>query len=598
MIDRFAMRKVFCLVATLGTLAVAGCGGGSGVSGGPTSVSGVVADGYLEKATVFLDLNDNKKFDPGEPTAETKADGTYTLEKVNADDLKKHAIVVEAKTGVTLNHEGSSSTPVANGYVLSTPPDAPKDADGKIVITPLTTLIHNQIETNPVLKVSEAEAVVKANLGVSSATNLFDDFVQKKGASADYDKVSKVAQVVATAIGNNMGAIQAAAPNADLNAVIKVIVTEVVNQLTTIANTVDTTSNFDAATIATNTVKVDTTDATALQQNLDQASAPAAVSSFQSALGTDGFFWIDRRDDNMQSPYYEYGVVKLGALGTSGYALTEDYFIYTALNPTWTASTSNDSNYVLTKDGWKLADDKASSGTLVFNADGTATWTITATGESQVITVSSVDVSGKPIGPFISKDSSLFTADAVFPSGSDAYKMTFVPKSDRYSIWANGNNSSLAGLKSVADIPSTFAVGGTGMGLYIGNNFSVQFTGTGSNGTAQFYVNQQLLAMGGTWKIVEPVAGNPVLVLDVPFAYKEQYMYDNPARGVIFATVNGAVMQGNVEYAGVPRMDSGLNFNKTAFEAIKANFTPSWSSPASPVPPAKRLAAKRVTRRM
>lgn len=604
MIDRCTLRKVFCMVAALGTFAVAGCGGGGGVSGGATTagggattVSGVVADGYLEKATVFLDLNDDKQFTAGEPSAVTKADGTYTLENVTAADLKTHAIVVIAEKTVTINHEGNTSTPVADKYILSTPPDAPKNPEGKVVITPLTTLIHNQIETNPVLKVSEAEAVVKSNLGVATGTSLFEDFVQKKGASADYDKVSKVAQVVATAIGNNMTAIKTAAPTANLNDVIKVIVAEVVSQLTTIANTVDTTAtaNFNAATIATTTVNVDTTNSATLQQNLTQASAPAAVSSFQTALGTDGFFWIDRRDDYMQTTYYEYGVVKLGAQGASGYALTEDYFIYTALNPTWTVGARNDNSYVLTKSGWTLANDNASAGTLVFNADGTATWTITASGESQVITVSKIDVAGKLIGPFITKDNSLFKADAAFPAGSEAYKMTFLPKNDRYSIWGgNDTNTSLMAIKTVADIPSTFAVG-TGMGLYIGNNFSVQFD---TSGKAQFYFNQQPLAIGGAWKIVEPVAGYQVLVLDVPFAYKAQYMFDNPSRGVIFAAVNGAVRQGNMEYANVPRMDGGLNFNKTAFDAIKANFTPTWSSPASPVPLAKRLAAKRVARKM
>jgi|GEM_PF-6890007 len=603
MIDRCTLRKVFCMVAALGTFAVAGCGGGGGVSGGvsggSTTVSGVVADGYLEKATVFLDLNDDKQFTAGEPTAVTKADGTYTLENVTAADLKTHAIVVIAEKTVTINHEGNTSTPVADKYILSTPPDAPKNPEGKVVITPLTTLIHNQIETNPVLKVAEAEAVVKSNLGVATATSLFEDFVQKKGASADYDKVSKVAQVVATAIGNNMTAIKAAAPTANLNDVIKVIVAEVVNQLTTIANTVDTTStsNFNAATIATTTVNVDTTNSTTLQQNLTQASAPAAVSSFQTALGTDGFFWIDRRNDNMQSVYYEYGVVKLGALGASGYALTEDYFVYTALNPTWAVVTRNDNSYVLSKDGWKLANDNASAGTLVFNADGTATWTITTSGESEVITVSKINVAGKLIGPFITKDNAPFNADAAFPAGAEAYKMTFVPKSDRYSIWAgNDTNTSLMAIKAVSDMPSTFAVGGTGMGLYIGRDFSVKFTGTGTSGAAQFYVGQQqqLLAITGAWKIVEPVAGYQVFVLDVPFAYKAQYMYDNPSRGVIFASVNGAVKQGSVEYANVPRMDGGLNFNKIAFDAIKANFTPTWSSPVvnQVLPVAKRVARK------
>jgi len=597
MTDRYALKKVLYLVAALGAFAVAGCGGGgsSVVGGGGESVSGVVADGYLEKARVFLDMNDDKQFTSGEPTAVTDVDGKYTLQAVAAADLKEHAIVVIAEEGVTINHEGSGSTLVADGYILSTPPDAPKDSSGQVVITPLTTLIHSQMETNPALKVAEAEAAVKADLGLAAGTGLFEDFVQKKGASEDYLKVSRVAQVVAAAIGNNMAAIKTAAPAANLNDIIKVIVAEVIRQLPGIANSVDTASSadFNAATIATASVTVDTTDSAVLEDNLSQASAPAAIGSFEKALGTDGFFWIERNNDYMQSAYYEYGVVKLGALGAAGYALTEENFIYTSLNPTWVADADDSAsdNYVLTKDGWTLTNDNASAGTLVFNQDGTATWTIAASGQSEVISVSKIDVTQKPIGSYISRENAPFKADAVFPAGAEAYKMTFVAKSDRYSVWSgNYPNSALVGIKAVTEIPSAFAAGGTERALYIGNNFSVKFTGTGTTGTAQFYAATfqntspfqvlEPLTLQGSWKIVEPVAGYQVFVLDVPSAYKAQYMYDDASQKVIFASVNGALQQGNVEYANVPKVESELNFNKIAFEAIKANFNPSWGFPA------------------
>lgn len=585
--NRCAMRKLLYLAAALGSFAAAGCGGGASSVSLPSasgeSVSGVVADGYLEKAEVFLDLNDDRQFTTGEPTATTDVDGKYTLTGVAAADLKNHAIVVLAKKGITINHEGSTGTTVAEAYILSTPPDAPKNPLGQVVITPLTTLIHNQIETNPILKIAEAEAAVKSNLGLAEATSLFEDFVPKQGASDEYLKVSRISQVVATAIGNNMAAIKTAAPAANLNDVIKVIVAEVVTQLTQIANTVATTStaDFNAAAIALEAVKVETTDSAALQQNLTQASAPVVISSFEKALGTDGFYWMDRNND-MQSSYYEYSVIKLGAQSVAGYALTEDHFIYTALNPTWVASTDKSSNYVLTKDGWILASDSAPAGKLVFNADGTATWTITATGQSEVISVSKIDLAQKAMGSFVARGDAPFKADAVFPAGAEGYRMTFFSKSDRYSIWAGDTgNSQLNAITSISQIPGAFAVGGTGSPLFIGYNFSVKFVaGAGASGTAQFYEGQlPLTAFSGTWKIIEPVAGYHVFVLDVPLAYKTKYMNDEPARAMILASVNGFIKQGSVEYANVARVDRSFNFNKIAFDAMMANFSPTWTVP-------------------
>lgn len=591
-------KTIFYVAGTVAALALSGCSGAAKTNQ-VTSVSGIVADGYLENAKVFLDLNDDKQFTTGEPTATTAADGSYTLTGVTAADLKNHAIVVLAESGVTVNHEGNTSTTVTDAYVLSTPPDAPKNPDGKVVITPLTTLVHNQIESNPALSVAAAEATVKSNLGVGEATSLFENFVQKKGASDDYTKLSKVSQVVASAIGSNMDAIKTAAPDANLNDVIKVIVNQVMSQLATISSQVDTAGTFNAATIAANTVSVDTSTQAAvdtLKDNLAQAGTATVVSSFQNALGTDGFFSIDRENLSQSQYAYYYGVVKLGAAGTNGYALTEDNFVYTYVTPTWTATTNSNNDYALTSKGWGSFDDSASAGTLVFNADGTATWTLKASGVKQVISVSKIDVAGKPIKMFV-KDVSVAT-DAVFPVGSEAYKMSFIPQSDTYKVWMNGTNYDLTGVASVADMVSHFAVG-TDYMLHMGSSmnntsFGVKFAGSGTSGTAQFYVQNYMnggqleqLAMAGSWKIVEPVASYPVLILDVPFAYKSSYMSDNPSRGIIFALVDGTIRQGSVEYAMVPRDDKGMNFNKTAFTAIKDNFAPVWFTSPSVAKTAK-----------
>ncbi|ACH39728.1 lipoprotein, putative [Citrifermentans bemidjiense Bem] len=573
------LRRGLQGILTLGVFLAAGCGGGGGGVTSGNSVHGVVADGYLENARVFLDLNDDKQFTTGEPTAMTAVDGSYTITGVTAAQLAAHALVVRAEASVTKNHEGGSATTLTDSYVLSTPPNAPKTADGQVVITPLTTLIHNQIETNPVLNVAAAEAVVKTNLGVADATSLFDDFVQKKGASLEYERVSMVAQVVASAIGSNMTAISTAAPTANLNDVIKMVVSEVVAQLNTISSEVDTakaSGSFNPTALATTAVTIDTSNAGALQASIAQAATAPVVGSFQTALGTDGFFYLDRQYD-LGTVTYEYGKVKLGAQGTDGYALTEEFFRYDTLNSSWAAATDTTNNYVLSKTGWVPEDDNASSGKLVFNADGTATWTNIQTGDSEIITVSKMDVAGKGIASFLTRQSSPINPAATFPAGSEAYKMTFTRKSDHYSVWLGGYpNSMLMNVAKVSDIPARFPAAGDQLygGLYIGSYLSVRFSGSGTSGTLQFFGQGAPLSLEGTWKIVEPVAGYPVLVLDVPLSYRTQYMDYSPEK-IIFAQVNGSIRQGEAEYANVPRMETGYNFNKTAFDAIMSNFNPS-----------------------
>ncbi|WP_085813117.1 hypothetical protein [Geoanaerobacter pelophilus] len=592
------LRRGLHGILTVGALLAAGCGGG-GEAGVETplgnSVQGVVADGYLENARVFLDLNDDKQFTTGEPTAMTAADGSYTINGVSATDLSTHALVVRAEAGQTKNHEGASATTLTDSYVLSTPPNAPKTADGQVVITPLTTLIHNQIETNPVLDVAAAEAVVKTNLGVADATSLFEDFVQKKGASQEYEKVSLVAQVVASAIGNNMSAVSAAAPTANLNDVIKMVVSEVTANLTAISTAVDSAAqggNFDPATVATSTVTIDTSDAATLQANLEQAATAPVVGSFQTALGSDGFFYLDMYYD-LGMVTYEYGKVKLGAQGTDGFALTEEFFNYDTINSAWVAGTESTNNYVLSKTGWVLEDDSAAKGKLVFNADGTATWTNVDTGDSEIITVSKMDVAGKVIASFVAKQSSPIKAGATFPAGSEAYKMTFTRKSDYFSVWVGGYpNSMLMDVAKVSDIPAKFPAVSDQFngGLGIGRELSVRFSGSGSSGTLQFLAAGAPLSLDGTWKIVEPVLGYPMLVLDVPLAYRTQYLDYTPEK-IIFALVNGSIRQGEAEFANVPRVESGYNFNKTAFDAILANFTPTTAT-AAPKTAAKTVRKK------
>ena len=69
-------KSLFALAITS---ALAACGGGGGGSPAPSTISGKVIDGYIEGATVCLDLNGNLACDPGEPSDTSKKDGSYSL---------------------------------------------------------------------------------------------------------------------------------------------------------------------------------------------------------------------------------------------------------------------------------------------------------------------------------------------------------------------------------------------------------------------------------------------------------------------------------------------------------------------------------------
>lgn len=54
-------------------------GGGGGGSSAPRNQTGVVQDGLVKDATVFIDVNKNGVLDTGEPSAKTDSKGTFTI---------------------------------------------------------------------------------------------------------------------------------------------------------------------------------------------------------------------------------------------------------------------------------------------------------------------------------------------------------------------------------------------------------------------------------------------------------------------------------------------------------------------------------------
>ncbi|WP_130536374.1 MbnP family copper-binding protein [Thiomicrorhabdus indica] len=141
------------------------CGGGSSETSSntnTTSVSGQVADGYLQGATVCLDLNLNSVCDVNEPSAVTGENGRYTLDDVNLDDADSLPILVEVPE--TAIDEDTMSA-VGQAYMLSAP------AGIHAFVSPLTTMLQQQMQNS-------GEDMATAMQSIQQQLNLTVDLTQ------------------------------------------------------------------------------------------------------------------------------------------------------------------------------------------------------------------------------------------------------------------------------------------------------------------------------------------------------------------------------------------------------------------------------------
>lgn len=151
---------------------------------------GVVADGYVAGATVFVDNNRNGLFDAGEASAVTDANGDFEL-------LTFGDGPIVALGGV------NTDTGLANTVALVAP-------TGSTVINPLTTLVQAVIDSGATA--ADAETQVKAALGLDAGLDLGStDLIAAAGAG---DTAALAAQQAAAIVVS----IIAAASDIDGNA--------------------------------------------------------------------------------------------------------------------------------------------------------------------------------------------------------------------------------------------------------------------------------------------------------------------------------------------------------------------------------------------
>ena len=153
------------------SVALTACGGGgagaslSGIES-QTQLSGQVMDGYIQGATVCLDLNDNGVCEEGEPSTVSGAQGAYVLNHNTAVNLSVLSILANVPVGA-IDQDG----PVYTAYQMRTPAQAPA------LVTPLTTLATYEMKTTGATWAQAQQAVSLRLTGDAVAIDFTQDYV-------------------------------------------------------------------------------------------------------------------------------------------------------------------------------------------------------------------------------------------------------------------------------------------------------------------------------------------------------------------------------------------------------------------------------------
>ena len=152
-------------------------------SASSTSYSVTAIDGYLNGAQVWLDLNANFQLDSNEPSATTGEGGKASLDITGIDNPETYPLVVRSIKGQTVDEDTGNT--VASDYVMSAPA-------GERDVTPLSTLVHVQLESGQAASKEEAVTNVATEMGLEEE-EVLGDYKEKNNEKAAFGARSLVA---------------------------------------------------------------------------------------------------------------------------------------------------------------------------------------------------------------------------------------------------------------------------------------------------------------------------------------------------------------------------------------------------------------------
>ncbi len=551
------------------------CGGGSGTSpSAPTTFSGIVLDGYIEGATVCLDLNANQACDANEPTATSKAGGTYTLDVsgVDADKLKAaHLLTVVPEAakdaddgGKTLKEAGKKA------FNLLAPAAAFVNSDGSLksaVISPLTTLVsHEMITGSNTLETSEN--YVRTRLNLAEKTDLRQDFVSKKDAQL----ISK-AQMLAVAMGEVKAQAKALESNPSEREAFLAALTYLQTQAGALQTAYDAAKNGPNLSgktlvqLVTEGLKNDSTT-TALASLVAEAQKLTISSPAASVVAVleQGFYTAEAvfEDCSQASDYYcvhRYSKVQ----GSDGKInLSRDYEL---VNGGWTLEneTSSNSWVLVDKKGW-VQQNKCPAGTVTYVADSTGGATINdCNGLTEKVTARMVDASGKTL-----KALWLYPPEGkekvTMPSGSVLYWIDLARTQDEYQIYTGSKvmkpQNYTSAFSSLDDYIATYSTTKSNKDNWDGLNFTFDENGTPSGGKVSLWSKFGNTKIGSADYERRKISGQEVLIIKATLPDAERN-----GEWVMFGVKDGFVYNGNFRSASAKNFSFPF-FNKTMINAI------------------------------
>lgn len=555
----------------LASLALVGCGGGSG-SSQVSLLSGNVIDGYIEGAEVCLDLNNNQTCDTGEPKAITGKDGGYKLETTGllASQIKAAHLLTNVPTTAKDADDGGKTLAEAgkSAFNLLAPASAYVKSDGSAVtgavISPLTTLVsHEMITGNTPL--TTAQSYVRTRLSLSDTTDLTQDFVAKKDAT-----LIEKAQVLTAAIGEvKAQALKdtstAASDKQALFAALQYLQTQVADlqiavKIAKDANSIAKPVDWVKTAIATDAAKPAVADLVLEAKKTTDSSASSAIDNLLQA----GFYGAQHILESCGTASSTLCIPSYLKVSGSNGNFTSDQG-YSLSGSAWVKSNQND-DFRLSEKGWVSA--RCTGGT--YTEDGTGGAVINCGGWAARVSAREVDASGKTLKALGLTVPSNYADTTPMPKGAKLYWFSFKNENDNYYIytgnkvqqWSNSANAQVT-FASLNDFIAANGAGTQGRS-WSGLRFTFDADGTSTGGTVTLldYGNwSSKTAIGKANYEIRTVAGQQVLVILKPAPL------NSDGSSVMFAVKDGYVYSGDYRSAAMTNQREAY-FNKIMMNAI------------------------------
>ena len=571
----------------LSLLAACGGGGGGGSSAvsSSTTIAGTVIDGYIEGATVCLDLNSNAACDGNEPATTSGSDGKYSINYAGST-TGLHVLSLIPSTAKDADDKGLTIAQAGKtAFTLMAP--APVAGATNTHVTPLTTLVSQQMTQSGITDAKVAETQVKEKFGITTPL-LNNDF--KAAASVANTNSAELAVAITNAISAAQSSlstsaafqtavgttdkvkVQAAAQQAAVNLVAKTVAPSIVDKETGTLN-----KSVNSSTVIASTQTVAASSATKLAI---ESTAPKAVSTTLQAF-LDGVIigtgegkgdYIDASGKRVNGNWTGYtNALQVNYIKGDIKTMTSTEKQLVLIGDKWLQQYQDGANYFLTTKGWVIEN---------LNLPGVPNGEcinspITAFGPTEIICLTQFDYSGKKVtdlltDPCTDSNGKLFPGcdlNTVFPASTYAYRVDASYDQEAYKVWVsttwngygdgmNPKQTTVEGwIKASLDAKTTHAIGeqcNTTLNI-------ATYDQTAGTGTIRFFDMSDFakdcntvfsnLGKAKSTEIksfkVSKVNGETVMLYQTPLIFKKNNPDDGRSQGNgLFAAYNGKIFDG------------------------------------------------------